>query len=75
MEDVSRLTQPGRGVCVDGEDVEIKRVCRFMVDVICVGDDPELAMGVGLKAPGTFRGWGSLSGGPEIEPMSADGLT
>jgi hypothetical protein len=28
-DEVSRLTDPGRGVCVEGEEVEIERICCF----------------------------------------------
>lgn len=72
---MSRFMQPGRGMCVDGEEVEIKRACCFRVDVIGVEDTPDFAIGVELEAPGTLRGSDDLIPGVDLMPPSADGLT
>ena len=67
--------QPGRGVCVDGDEVEIKRACCFRVDVIGGEGTPAFAIGVGFEAPGTFRGTDDLIPGEDLAPTSDDGLT
>jgi hypothetical protein len=72
---VSRFTQPGRGVCVDGEEVEIKRACCFIVDVIGGEDTPDFAIGVGFAAPEIFRGGDDRIPGADLTPTSADGLS
>lgn len=72
---MSRFMQPGRGVCVDGDEVEIKRACCFRVDVIGGEDTPDFAIGVRLEAPGTFRGGDDLITGVDLMLTSAEGLT
>lgn len=66
---------PGRGVCVDGEEVEIKRACCFKFDAIGGEDTPDFAIGVGLEVPGTFRGADDLIPGVDLVPMLADEWT
>jgi hypothetical protein len=72
-DEVSRFMQPGRGVCVDGEEVEIKRACCLRFGVIGGGDTPDFAIGVGFDAPGTLRGGDDLI--PDEGFMPTCGLT
>ncbi len=58
--------QPGRGVCVEGEEVEIERARCFIVDVLGGGDTPNAAIGVGFDVLGTFNGGGVLTAGEDL---------
>jgi hypothetical protein len=52
MDDVSRLTDPGRGVYVEGDEVEIVRICWFTVETdpedVCAEVDLPGTAGTGL---------------------------
>jgi hypothetical protein len=64
-DDVSRVTQPGRGVWVDGEEVEIERACCFRADALAFGDAAETTTGAGFDVLDIFTAEGDLA--PEAD--------
>jgi hypothetical protein len=51
MEDVSNVTVPGLGVCVDGDDVDIKRFWSFDAVSVAVFVCPSLVVPVAGVSP------------------------
>ena len=65
-DEVSRLMQPGRGVCVDGDEVEIDLVCCF---------NGELGLGFPVEACAGDTSGGVLCAGICFTTGLAEGLT